>query len=62
MSDLGPVERRGLDFNFNLDADTTPQELLRTLVERNISVETFEIASVPLEEIFITVVKEDHNE
>ncbi len=62
MPDLGPVERRGLDFNFSLDADTTPQELLRTLVERNIPVETFEVASVPLEEIFITVVKEDHNE
>jgi ABC-2 type transport system ATP-binding protein len=36
----------------------TPQELLRALVERDIPVEAFEVASVPLEEIFIAVVKE----
>jgi ABC-2 type transport system ATP-binding protein len=39
----------------------TPQDLLRTLVERNVPVEAFEVATVPLEEIFIAVVKErDH--
>jgi len=36
--------------------------LLRELVNRRIPVEIFEVASVPLEEIFITVVKEDRNE
>jgi ABC-2 type transport system ATP-binding protein len=36
----------------------TPQDLLRTLVERNIAVESFEVATTPLEDIFIAVVKE----
>ena len=36
----------------------TPQELLETLVERKVPVEAFEVATVPLEEIFISVVKE----
>jgi ABC-2 type transport system ATP-binding protein len=41
-----------------LQAGTGPQDLLRALIERNISVELYEVASAPLEEIFITVVKE----
>jgi ABC-2 type transport system ATP-binding protein len=39
----------------------TPQELLRTLVERRADVESFEIATAPLEEIFVAVVKEGHH-
>ena len=39
--------------------DTSPQELLRTLVERDIPVHTFEVGTAPLEEIFISVVKEE---
>lgn len=35
----------------------TPQDLLKTLVERNVSLESFEVASMPLEEIFISVVQ-----
>ena len=35
----------------------TSQELLQTLLEQNIPVEAFEVAAVPLEEIFISVVK-----
>ncbi len=42
-------------------AGITPQDLLRTLVERAVPVETFEVASMPLEEIFISVVKEGGN-
>jgi len=39
----------------------TPQDLLRTLVERNIALEAFEVTTTPLEDIFIAVVKErDH--
>ena len=39
----------------------TPQDLLRTLVERNIALESFEVTTTPLEDIFIAVVKErDH--
>ena len=51
------MEQRDGTFTLTLEG-TTPQELLRTLVERNVPVEAFEVASVPLEEIFIAVVKE----
>jgi ABC-2 type transport system ATP-binding protein len=39
----------------------TPQDLLRTLVERRVDVESFEVATAPLEEIFVAVVKEGHH-
>jgi len=52
------MEQRDDTFTLNLD-DITPQELLRVLVERNVPVEAFEVATVPLEEIFIAVVKEE---
>jgi ABC-2 type transport system ATP-binding protein len=39
----------------------TPQDLLKTLVERGIALESFEVTTTPLEDIFISVVKErDH--
>jgi ABC-2 type transport system ATP-binding protein len=54
------VEQRDATFTLTLEG-ITPQELLRTLVERNIPVEGFEVASAPLEEIFIAVVKEKNH-
>jgi ABC-2 type transport system ATP-binding protein len=54
------VEQRDATFILTLEG-ITPQELLRTLVERNIPVEAFEVASAPLEEIFIAVVKEKNH-
>ncbi len=51
------VEQRNDTFTLTLEG-ITPQELLRTLMERNIPVEAFEVATVPLEEIFIAVVRE----
>jgi ABC-2 type transport system ATP-binding protein len=54
------VERHDGAFTLTL-AGITPQDLLRTLVERAIPVEIFEVASMPLEEIFISVVKEGGN-
>ncbi len=51
------IERHDGAFTLTL-AGVAPQDLLRTLVERSIPVETFEVASMPLEEIFITVVTE----
>lgn len=51
------IERHDGTFTLTLE-NITSQELLRMLVEREIPVEAFEVASVPLEEIFITVVKE----
>ena len=44
-------------FTLTLHEGVTPQELLRVLVERGIPVEAFEVARLPLEEIFIAVVK-----
>jgi ABC-2 type transport system ATP-binding protein len=51
------MEQRDGVFTLTLEG-ITPQELLRVLVERDIPVESFEVATVPLEEIFIAVVKE----
>ena len=53
------MQRRDDTFTLTLEG-ISPQELLRTLVKRNIPVEAFEVATVPLEEIFITVVKGRH--
>ena len=54
------VERRDDTFTLTLEG-IAPQELLQTLVERDIPVETFEVATAPLQDIFIAVVKErDH--
>jgi len=50
------AEREGV-YTLTLD-QATPQALLRTLLERQVPVDSFEVASVPLEEIFIAVVKE----
>jgi len=50
------LEQRDDTFTLTLE-EITPQELLRTLVEQGIPVEAFEVATVPLEEIFIAVVR-----
>jgi ABC-type uncharacterized transport system ATPase subunit len=41
-----------------LEPGATPQAVLRTLVERGVDLESFEVASLPLEDIFVKVVKE----
>lgn len=51
------VERLDDDWVLTLDR-TTPQDLLRHLVERGIPIVAFEVGTMPLEEIFIAVVKE----
>ncbi len=54
------MEQRDDAFTLTLEG-ITPQDLLRTLVEKKIPVESFEVATAPLEDIFITVVKERDN-
>lgn len=54
------IERRDDTLTLTLEG-ITPQELLRTLVERDVPVESFEVATAPLEDIFIAVVKERDN-
>jgi ABC-2 type transport system ATP-binding protein len=50
------VEERDDTLTLTLEG-ITPQDLLRTLVQKGISVESFEVATAPLEDIFIAVVK-----
>jgi len=51
------IEQRERDRLIVLEDDTSPQDILRQLVEREIPVERFEVATPPLEEIFIRVVE-----
>jgi ABC-2 type transport system ATP-binding protein len=51
------VERQEEDWVLTLDR-STPQEVLRHLVERGVPLTAFEVGTMPLEEIFIAVVKE----
>jgi ABC-2 type transport system ATP-binding protein len=43
-----------------LDGNTTPQQVLERLVSRGIMINRFEVATPPLNEIFLRVVGEDH--
>ncbi len=43
-------------FNLTLAAGTSPQAVLRALLERDVEVQLFEVAPVPLEDIFVAVV------
>ena len=51
------IEQRERDRLIVLEDDASPQDILRQLVEREIPVERFEVATPPLEEIFIRVVE-----
>lgn len=51
------IEQRERDYLVILEDNISPQDILRQLVERNITVERFEVATPPLEEIFIRVVE-----
>jgi ABC-type uncharacterized transport system ATPase subunit len=50
------VERVNGAYRLALAAETTPQQVLRALVEREVPVERFEVAVPTLDEIFIRVV------
>jgi ABC-2 type transport system ATP-binding protein len=52
------VERRGSNYEIFLRDDTSPQDVLLELIERRVPVTHFEVATPPLEEIFIAVVEE----
>jgi ABC-type uncharacterized transport system ATPase subunit len=43
-------------FNLTLAEGVSPQDVLRALVERGVEVRAFEVAPVPLEDIFVDVV------
>ena len=51
------VEQRNHTYELLLEPDTSPQALLRELVTSDVIIERFEVASPPLEEIFISAVE-----
>ena len=51
------LEEQNGGYVLTLDKGAKPQDLLETLVGRSVSVEAFEIVSLPLEEIFVSVVR-----
>ncbi len=54
---VGRVEERNGGYVVTLEDGAGPQDLLRGLVGRGVSVEAFEVVSLPLEEIFVSVVR-----
>jgi ABC-2 type transport system ATP-binding protein len=60
-TDLAGVTRseaRDGTYTLTLESGYTPRQLMGQLAEQEIDVESFEVATMPLEEIFIAVVKE----
>jgi ABC-2 type transport system ATP-binding protein len=51
------VEQRNHAYELILDPEASPQAILRQLVFRDISIDRFEVASPPLEEVFINAVE-----
>jgi len=56
------VERHNSAYHLTLSPTTNTQDVLRTLVERGVPIEQFEIAAPSLDEIFIRVVTENRPE
>jgi ABC-2 type transport system ATP-binding protein len=54
---VASIETHNSSFHLKLLPDTTPQAVLKYLVEQNVDLEQFEIAMPSLDEIFIQVVK-----
>jgi len=52
------VEELGDVRKLTLEPDATPQTALRALIERGVEVESFSIATLPIEEVFVKVVRE----
>jgi len=46
-------------FNLALAENTVPQDVLRALMERDVEIQAFEVAPVPLEEIFVAAVSDE---
>jgi ABC-2 type transport system ATP-binding protein len=52
------IERMNGDTTLTLEPQTTPREVVRGLLDRGIEIESFAVASLPLEDIFVKVVRE----
>jgi ABC-2 type transport system ATP-binding protein len=66
MPGVERIETSNGDATLTLDRETTPQTILRELLNRGVEVESFAISNLPLEDIFVKVVREglglDHGE
>lgn len=55
---VATMERKGDAFLLTLTGELSPQNVLKALIEAGVEIEAFEVAPVPLEDIFVKVVKE----
>ncbi len=58
MASVAHVTQRDGMYYLELHEDVSPQEVLKRLVIANVPVEAFEVGRLPLEDIFVRVVKE----
>ncbi|MFQ5945983.1 MAG: ABC transporter ATP-binding protein, partial [Anaerolineae bacterium] len=56
------VEATDNTYTLTLAPDVAPRSVLRTLIEREVEMEAFDVAPAPLDQIFIAVVGEDGDE
>ena len=55
------IERDGLNYRLTPSDGLSPREVLQQLIDQRIGLNSFEIATPSLDEIFIKVVKEGRN-
>ena len=61
LPEIENIEKQGLYLRLTLKDGTDPQELLKHLIDKGVNVDSFEIATPTLDEIFISVVKQGKN-
>ena len=52
------IERTNGGATLSLEPDAEPRDVLRALLDRGVEIESFSVASLPLEDIFVKVVRE----
>lgn len=57
---VGNVRREGDSYEVRLLPDTTPEDVLRQLLDHGVVVQRFEVATPSMEEIFLMLVEADH--
>jgi ABC-2 type transport system ATP-binding protein len=57
LSGVQRIEQHNHGYELVLEQETSPQDILRQLVAADVTIQRFEVATPPLEEIFISVVE-----